>query len=86
MQRVWIGLAWLAFALFNAAKVVAEMRSEGMHHNWTLLFTIEALSWLPWALATVKSQSRCKFDSAYQGGYAAFVPSFLVDCSAFHSS
>lgn len=52
MQRVWIGLAWLAFALFNAAKVVAEMRSEGMHHNWALLFTVEALSWLPWALAT----------------------------------
>ncbi len=52
MQRLWIGLAWLAFALFDAAKVVGEMRSEGMHHNWTLLFSIEALSWLPWALAT----------------------------------
>jgi two-component system, LytTR family, sensor kinase len=52
MQRVWIGLAWLAFALFNASKVVGDMRSAGMHHNWALLFTIEVLDWLPWALAT----------------------------------
>lgn len=43
---------WLAFALFDAAKTVGVMRAEGMHHNWPVLFAIEALSWLPWAAAT----------------------------------
>ncbi len=28
------------------------MRSEGMQHNWPVLFVIEALEWLPWAAAT----------------------------------
>ena len=52
MKRLWIPLWWLAFALFDAAKTVAVMRSEGMQHNWPVLFVIEALFWLPWALAT----------------------------------
>lgn len=43
---------WLGIALFDATKTVGVMRSEGMHHNWTVLFAIEALGWLPWALAT----------------------------------
>jgi two-component system, LytTR family, sensor kinase len=52
MKRLWIPLWWLALALFDAAKTVGVMRSEGMHHNWPVLFAIEALSWLPWALAS----------------------------------
>lgn len=52
LERFWIPLWWLAFALFDAAKTVAVMRSEGMQHNWPVLFVIEALFWLPWALAT----------------------------------
>lgn len=51
-SQFWIPLWWLAFALFDAAKTVAVMRSEGMQHNWPVLFVIEALFWLPWALAT----------------------------------
>ncbi len=52
MKRLWIFLWWLAFALFDAIKTVAVMRTEGMHHNWPVLFVIEALFWLPWAFAT----------------------------------
>ena len=52
LTRFWIPLWWLAFALFDATKTVAVMRSEGMQHNWPVLFIIEALFWLPWALAT----------------------------------
>ena len=48
----WIASAWFAFALFDASKTVGVMRAEGMHHNWLVLFAIEALSWLPWAAAT----------------------------------
>lgn len=28
------------------------MHAEGMHHNWTALFFVVLLSWLPWAVAT----------------------------------
>lgn len=52
MKRLWIPLWWLGLALFDAAKTVGVMRAEGMHHNWPVLFAIEALSWLPWAVAT----------------------------------
>lgn len=52
MKRVWIPLWWLGLALFDATKTAAVMRAEGMHHNWPVLFAIEALSWLPWAVAT----------------------------------
>lgn len=52
MKRLWIPLWWLALALFDATKTVGVMRSEGMHHNWPVLFAIEALGWLPWAVAT----------------------------------
>ncbi|HTU83559.1 MAG TPA: histidine kinase [Candidatus Acidoferrales bacterium] len=52
MKRLWVPLWWLALAFFDAAKTVGVMRAEGMHHNWTVLFVIEVLGWLPWALAT----------------------------------
>ena len=52
MKRLWIPLWWLGLALFDATKTVRVMRAEGMHHNWLVLFVIEALGWLPWAVAT----------------------------------
>lgn len=52
MRRLWIPLWWLGIALFDATKTVSVMRAEGMHHNWLVLFVIDALEWLPWALAT----------------------------------
>lgn len=52
MKRLWIPLWWLALALFDATKTVGMMRSEGMQHNWPVLFVIEVLGWLPWAVAT----------------------------------
>jgi two-component sensor histidine kinase len=51
-EWTWIALAWAVFALFDATKTVGVMRAEGMHHNWPVLFVIDALSWLPWAAAT----------------------------------
>jgi two-component sensor histidine kinase len=48
--QLWIPIAWLAFAVAFAAKTVGSMRAEGMHHYWEMLFTIEVLSWLPWAV------------------------------------
>lgn len=51
-ERVWITAAWAVFALFDATKTVGVMQAEGMHHNWPVLFAIDALSWLPWAGAT----------------------------------
>jgi len=50
--QLWIPLAWVAFALADAAKTVSTMRAEGMKHRWLMLFTIDALSWLPWALGS----------------------------------
>jgi sensor histidine kinase YesM len=52
MKRLWIPLCWLAIALFDAARTVGAMQSVGMHHNWPLVFAIEALSCLPWAVST----------------------------------
>ena len=51
--QLWIPIAWLAFALAEAAKTVGSMRAEGMHHYWAMLFTIEVLSWLPWAVGSL---------------------------------
>jgi len=51
-EWLWVGLVWLALALFDATQTMGVMRAEGMHHNWPVLFAIEALSWLPWAAAT----------------------------------
>ncbi len=50
--KLWIPIAWLAFALADAAKTVGSMHAEGMHHYWAMLFTIEVLSWLPWAVGS----------------------------------
>ncbi|HLJ84788.1 MAG TPA: histidine kinase [Candidatus Eremiobacteraceae bacterium] len=49
--KVWIPIAWLAFALADAAKTVGSMHAEGMHHYWVTLYAVEVLSWLPWAFA-----------------------------------
>ncbi|MBV8642410.1 MAG: histidine kinase [Candidatus Eremiobacteraeota bacterium] len=74
MKRLWILLWWLALALFDATRTVEVMRSEGMQHNWPVLFVIEALEWLPWAAATwaaialthrLRSASRALTWSAY---------------------
>jgi len=50
---LWIPVAWVAFALADAVKTVSAMHAQGMHHNWALLFSIEALSWLPWAVGSL---------------------------------
>ncbi len=52
MKWVWIPLCWLALALFDATRTVGAMQSMGMHHNWPLVFAIEALSCLPWVVST----------------------------------
>lgn len=49
--QVWTPIAWLAFAVADAAKTVGSMHAEGMQHAWGTLFTIEILSWLPLAIA-----------------------------------
>jgi hypothetical protein len=51
--RIW---AWsaalsLGIGLLDAGQTVFAMHSEGMHHSWISLFTTQALSWLPWAIA-----------------------------------
>jgi two-component system LytT family sensor kinase len=48
----WNVAAWLGIGLIGATQTVFVMRSLGMHHNWTALFTAELLAWIPWALAT----------------------------------
>lgn len=48
----WIAVIWAAGALFDASQTVLIMHAEGRHHPWLPLFTIELVSWLPWALAT----------------------------------
>ena len=93
MKRLWILLWWLALAVFDATRTVEVMRSEGMQHNWPVLFVIEALEWLPWAAATwaaialahrLRSASRAVAWSAYVvaaiGADAAFAAwtTFLV--------
>lgn len=51
--KLWIPVALLAFAVADGAKSVSSMHAEGMHHNWALLFEIEALSWLPWVVGSL---------------------------------
>jgi two-component system, LytTR family, sensor kinase len=53
VPQLWIPIAWLAFALADAAKTVGFMHAEGMQHNWATLFAIEVLSWLPWAVGSL---------------------------------
>lgn len=52
MLRFWIPFCWLAIALFDATRTVGAMQSSGARANWPLLFTIEAVSCLPWVVAT----------------------------------
>jgi two-component system LytT family sensor kinase len=49
----WRGIAaiWLACVLFDASETVLFMRAVGQR-SWLLIFVVEAVSWLPWALAT----------------------------------
>lgn len=49
---VWVASAWAALAVFDAAKTVGVMKTEGMHHNWPVLFVIQMLCWLPWAISS----------------------------------
>jgi len=51
--QVWISIAWLVLAMADATKTVDAMQEVGMHHNWVLLFTIDALTWLPWAVGSL---------------------------------
>jgi len=48
----WIGALWCAGALIDASQTILIMHAEGKHHFWLPLFSIEFVSWLPWALAT----------------------------------
>lgn len=50
----WIGIAsiWFSFGLIDALETVFVMRSEGMHHDWLILFAAVVFSWLPWVVAT----------------------------------
>jgi two-component system, LytTR family, sensor kinase len=49
----WRGLAaiWLACVLFDASQTVLFMHAVG-RRSWLLIFVFEAVSWLPWVLAT----------------------------------
>jgi two-component system, LytTR family, sensor kinase len=49
---LWSASIWCGIAVFDATQTVLAMRAEGMHHNWTQLFIVVLLSWLPWGLAT----------------------------------
>jgi signal transduction histidine kinase len=48
----WSAALYLGIGLLDAGQTVFTMHSEGMHHSWLNLFAVQALSWLPWALAT----------------------------------
>jgi two-component system LytT family sensor kinase len=48
----WSAALYLGLGLFDAGQTVFTMHSEGMHHSWVSLFATQALSWLPWAIAT----------------------------------
>jgi two-component system, LytTR family, sensor kinase len=49
----WRGIAaiWVAAVLFDATQTVLFMHAVG-RSSWLLIFVFEAISWLPWALAT----------------------------------
>jgi two-component system LytT family sensor kinase len=49
---LWIAAIWGAGGLFDASQTVLIMHAEGNYHPWQPLFTVEFVSWLPWALAT----------------------------------
>jgi two-component system LytT family sensor kinase len=52
MSPVWIAVFWLCMGLVSGTQIVVGMRAVGMHHNWTALFFVNAVSWLVWACAT----------------------------------
>jgi len=47
-----IAAIWGGIGLFDATQTVVSMKAMGMHHAWVELFIYEALTWLPWAVAT----------------------------------
>jgi hypothetical protein len=47
-----IAAIWGGIGLFDATQTVVSMKAMGMHHAWVALFVHQALTWLPWALAT----------------------------------
>jgi len=49
----WRGIAliWLGCVLFDASQTVLFMHAVG-RQSWLLIFVFEAVSWLPWVLAT----------------------------------
>ena len=49
----WRGIAtiWLACVLFDASQTVLFMHAVG-RRSWLLIFVFEAVSWLPWVVAT----------------------------------
>ena len=49
---VWSAAIWFGIALFDATDTVANMHAMGMHHDWTHLFFMVFVPWLPWAVAS----------------------------------
>lgn len=49
---LWSAAIWFGIALFDATETVANMRAMGMHHDWTHLFFMVFIPWLPWAIAS----------------------------------
>jgi hypothetical protein len=47
-----IAAIWGGIGLFDATQTVVSMKAMGMHHAWVELFLYQAVTWLPWALAT----------------------------------
>jgi hypothetical protein len=46
--RTWLRIAaiWFGLGLFEAIQTVLVMRSEGMHHTWSVLFGVNVFSWV----------------------------------------
>jgi len=51
-ELFWITLLWLGFALLQSMQNVITMRSEGMRHNWYLVFAVSLSDWIPWAISS----------------------------------
>ena len=51
-ELFWITILWFGFALLDSMQGVITMRSEGMHHNWYLVFAVSLSNWIPWAIAS----------------------------------
>jgi hypothetical protein len=49
---IWSIVIWMTFGLINGTQVVVGMRAQGMHHPWTRLFAVSALSWSLWAIVS----------------------------------